>query len=75
LESEASAANGPAISPTRDLGRNLTAWIFGCAMVYLCLFGAGKLLLHQPALGAVLLALSVLCAFALYRNFVASFRT
>ena len=39
------------ISPTRDLGRNLTAWLLGCAMVYLCLFGTGKLLLHQPVLG------------------------
>jgi hypothetical protein len=42
-------------------------------MVYLCLFGTGKLLLHQPALGAILLTLSALCAVALYRNFVASF--
>jgi hypothetical protein len=61
------------IPPTHDLGRNLTAWILGCAMVYLCLFGTGKLLLHQPVLGSTLLALSAASAFALYRNFVASF--
>ena len=42
-------------------------------MVYLCLFGTGKLLLHHPAQGFTLLALSALSAFALYRNFVASF--
>jgi hypothetical protein len=42
-------------------------------MVYLCLFGTGKLLLHQPVLGLTLLTLSALSAVALYRNFVASF--
>lgn len=61
------------VVPTRDLGSNLTAWILGCAMVYLCLFGTGKLLFHQPVLGAILLTLSALSAIALYRNFVASF--
>ncbi|MGA8692218.1 MAG: hypothetical protein WB662_20530, partial [Methyloceanibacter sp.] len=61
------------MAPTRDLGRNLTAWLLGCAMVYLCLFGTGKLLLHQPALGLTLLTLSALSAFALYRTFVTSF--
>jgi Na+/proline symporter len=61
------------IPPTRDLGRNLTAWILGCAMVYLCLFGTGKLLLHQPVLGLILLALSALSAIALYRSFVTGF--
>ena len=42
-------------------------------MVYLCLFGTGKLLLHQPVLGATLLTLSALSAIALHRTFVASF--
>jgi hypothetical protein len=42
-------------------------------MVYLCLFGTGKLLLHQPVLGLTLLALSALSAIALYRNFVTGF--
>jgi Na+/proline symporter len=60
-------------APTRDLGGNLTAWMLGCAMVYLCLFGTGKLLLHQPVEGAVLLTLSALAAAALYRSFVAGF--
>ena len=58
---------------TRDLGSNLTAWILGCAMVYFCLFGTGKLLLHQAGLGVALLALSAASAVALYRNFVAGF--
>jgi len=62
-----------AVRPTRDLGRNLAAWLLGCAMVYLCLFGTGKLLLGHAGQGIVLLVLGVLCACALYRNFVAGF--
>jgi solute:Na+ symporter, SSS family len=63
----------PPIPPTRDLGRNLTAWLLGCAMVYLCLFGTGKLLLHQPKLGTILLTLSAVAAIALHCIFVTSF--
>jgi hypothetical protein len=66
-------AHAEAIAPTRDLGRNLAAWLLGCAMVYLCLFGTGKLLLHHPVQGFVLLGFSALSAIALYRNFVAGF--
>ncbi len=33
----------PDVPPTRDLGRNLGAWLLGCAMVYATLFGIGKL--------------------------------
>jgi Na+/proline symporter len=62
------------IVPTRDLGSNLTAWILGCSMIYLCLFGTGKLLLHQPAHGLLLLTFSALSAIALYRNFVTGFQ-
>ena len=67
------AATHPRVVPTRDLGSNLTAWILGCAMVYLCLFATGKLLLHQPTQGFTLLTLSALSAIALYRSFVAGF--
>ena len=42
-------------------------------MVYACLFGAGKLLLHQPATGSVLLLASAICAFLLYRGVVRNF--
>jgi SSS family solute:Na+ symporter len=56
------------IAPTRDLGRNLAAWVLGCAMVYLVLFGTGKLLLREPGLGALLLAAAVACAALLYRH-------
>jgi solute:Na+ symporter, SSS family len=46
----------PELKETRDLGRNALDWILGCVMVYLILFGTGKLILLQPLLGSVLLA-------------------
>jgi len=46
----------------------------GCAMIYLCLFGTGKLLVGQPAIGTLLLAGSALCAVLLYRRVVQNFR-
>jgi SSS family solute:Na+ symporter len=58
----------PEIPPTRDLGRNLFAWILGCAMVYLALFGTGKLILKQPALGGGLLAGALGCGWLLDRQ-------
>jgi Na+/proline symporter len=62
------ARRAPEVAPTRDLGRNLIAWAFGCAMIYLALFGTGKLLLHQPGLGVALLVGSAVCAVLLYAD-------
>jgi Na+/proline symporter/TM2 domain-containing membrane protein YozV len=56
----------PEVTPNRDLGRNLLAWLLGCAMVYLALFGLGKLILNQPGFGIVLLIASIVCATLLY---------
>jgi Na+/proline symporter len=50
------AALAPDVPATRDLGGNLVDWALGCTMVYLALFGTGKTLLGQPAVGLVLLA-------------------
>ena len=65
----------PDVNHSRDIGTNLAAWALGCAMVYLCLFGTGKILLRQPAIGVVLLIGSAICATLLYRNVVQNFRT
>jgi len=62
------AARAQDFTPTRDLGRNLWDWILGCTMVYAALFGVGKILLHQPAKGAVLLVVAVVSAWLLYRD-------
>ncbi len=62
------AQHAPEVAPNRDLGRNLIAWVLGCAMIYLALFGAGKFLLQQRALGLALLAGSIVCAILLYKD-------
>jgi hypothetical protein len=69
------AAQAADANPHRDLGGNLWAWVLGCAMIYMCLFGTGKVLLHQPAFGTLLLCGSAVCAFLLYRGVVRNFRT
>ncbi len=63
----------PSVTQNRDLGRNLWAWALGCAMVYLALFGTGKILLNQSGLGAILLFFSALCAGLLYRGVIRNF--
>jgi Na+/proline symporter len=62
------AALAPDLAETRDLGRNLLAWLLGCAMVYAALFGIGKICLGESASGLVLLAVSGVCAVLLYRD-------
>jgi hypothetical protein len=56
------------ITQTRDLGRNLLSWVLGCAMVYLALFGAGKIIFRQPSVGLMMLVGSAVCAFVLYKE-------
>jgi solute:Na+ symporter, SSS family len=68
------AAQAPEVGQYRDIGGNLMAWALGCAMVYMCLFGTGKILLHQAATGILLLAGSVICALLLYRGVVQNFK-
>jgi Na+/proline symporter len=68
------AALVPDLPPYRDLGHNLWAWALGCAMVYMCLFGTGKLLLHSPGLGVLLLVGSAICAVLLYQSVIRNFK-
>ncbi len=62
------AALAPEVPQTRDLGRNLLAWVLGCAMVYSALFGGGKLCFGRIGAGTVLLGLAGVCAGLLYRD-------
>lgn len=55
------------VPQTRDLGRNLLSWALGCGMVYLALFGSGKMLLGRLGLGFVLLVFAAICAALLSR--------
>ncbi len=56
------------ITPTRELGANLLAWIFGCVMVYATLFGVGKLCFGQLGPGIALLALAAVTGGLLYAD-------
>ena len=64
------AALAPELPQTRDLGRNLLAWMLGCAMVYAALFGVGKICFGQIGAGSLLLGLAAVCAGLLYRDIV-----
>ena len=63
----------PEVAQRRDLGRNILGWGLGCVMIYCCLFGTGKVLLHQTAQGALLLIISIAAALLLYRTIVRNF--
>jgi len=62
------AALAPELPETRDLGRNLLAWVLGCAMVYAALFGIGKLCFGKTGAGIGLLGLAAVCAMLLHRD-------
>ncbi len=64
---KAVAQLAPEVPQTRDLGRNLLSWALGCGMVYLALFGSGKMLLGNLGFGIVLLVLAAICAALLSR--------
>ena len=63
------AALAPDIPPARDGWYNLLDWLLGCLMVYMALFGIGKLLLGATGLGLVFLVISVLSGYAIYWDF------
>ena len=69
------ASLAPEVNPHRDVGANLWAWALGCAMIYMCLFGTGKVLLHQWGMGVALLTGSAICAVLLYRSVVRNFKS
>jgi SSS family solute:Na+ symporter len=62
------AAMAPEVKQTRDLGRNLVAWVLGCAMVYFALFGTGKLLFKEFGVGIAMFVASAVCAGLLYAD-------
>jgi solute:Na+ symporter, SSS family len=62
------AALAPDLQETRDLGRNLGAWLLGCTMVYAALFGIGQLCFGQVRAGMALFALAILSAWILSRD-------
>src|SRR5258706_3757753 len=54
------------VAPKRDGLFNLMDWLAGCAFVYLTLFGVGKIIFGEPALGFGLLVGAALAATLIY---------
>jgi len=60
------AAKAPEVKPTKDGIWNFVDWIAGCVMVYAALFGVGKIIFGETALGIGLLVLAAASAFVIY---------
>ncbi len=63
------AAQAPEIPPEHSGWYNLMDWLLGCLMVYMALFGIGKLLLGATGLGLAFLATSAASGYAIYKDF------
>jgi SSS family solute:Na+ symporter len=62
------AARVAEVEPVKDLRRNLRHWLLGCALIYMALFGVGKVCLGAWTWGAGLILLSLTCAAYLYKE-------
>jgi SSS family solute:Na+ symporter len=60
----------PEVAETRDVGRNLRAWLLGCAMVYAAMFAVGEFCLERWLVGGTLTAVATLCGFAIYQLYL-----
>ncbi len=56
----------PEIPASNDLGWNLLDWLAGCALVYGALFGIGKVILNDFALGTLFLAIAIAAGWFIY---------
>jgi len=55
-------AEGPGEGPRQSLGWSALDWIAGCALIYLSLFGIGKIIFGSPLTGVAMLVAAILCA-------------
>jgi solute:Na+ symporter, SSS family len=60
------AALAPEVRPQQDGMANLLDWVCGCVLIYGLLFGVGKLLLGEAALGAGLIAVGLAAGAVIY---------
>jgi SSS family solute:Na+ symporter len=56
----------PEVPPARDLAYNFLDWICGCVLIYGMLFGVGKLLLGETALGVIFVIAGLAAAGVIY---------
>lgn len=60
------AAKAPDVKPTRDGIWNFVDWIAGCVLIYSALFGVGKIIFGETALGLAMLALAIVAGYVIY---------
>lgn len=60
------AALAPEVKPAGDGLHNLACWIAGCVMIYMALFGLGKVLLKDTTTGLGMLALAAAAGAFIY---------
>jgi Na+/proline symporter len=58
----------PEVKPAADGLDNLLCWLCGCLMIYGSLFGIGKLILRETAIGAGMLAVAAVAGGVIYWN-------
>jgi Na+/proline symporter len=62
------AAKVPDIVPQKEGLFNLTNWLFGCLLIYMTLFGFGKIIFGELLLGTVFLLIAVVSFTVIYRS-------
>ncbi|MDZ4802916.1 MAG: Na+:solute symporter, partial [Bryobacteraceae bacterium] len=62
------AALAPEVKPRQDGLSNLMDWICGCILIYGVLFGVGKVLLGEMALGLGMIAAGLVAGVAIYMD-------
>lgn len=60
------AALAPDVKPSGDGWANLMDWVAGCVLIYGALFGVGKLLLKDYAMGAGMLVVAAIAGYVIY---------
>jgi hypothetical protein len=56
------------VTPQKDDLVNLSNWALGCLLIYMALFGFGKLIFGEYLLGSVFLCIAAICFTMIYRN-------
>jgi hypothetical protein len=60
------AALAPEIPQVRDIGSNAFDWLMGCVLVYGTLFGIGKIIFGEIAVGLLLLAIAAVAGYLIF---------
>ena len=63
------ASMAPEVPATHEGWYNLLDWFLGCLMVYMALFGIGKIVLGSMGVGLIFLTISAASGYAIYWDF------